>query len=386
MLQHRKWLYLPVIVIAICFLLIATSRAYISFFLRPRWDRIERSAKETLPKMEADLLLLNQQPIFKKSNRTKNAEAYLSQHVSWDGEGIPVLAVSKRLKETLDSKYPQLKSGNTLEALLADKDFWREFDPNWVEGLLEFDHLDINSSQYILDPLEKLSSQNSLERLSTMVKLPILNFIELRHWIEIYAIKKASAGQAIEGLKLIRHVAQLTQSASWLVAQMTSLALLKQEEFIVTRFKVSDWNLISQERRCAHRRFTWALTAYFNGPPFLTIPSQWENKISPEMGLCAGVVEAAMMSPMIFQRELLTWLPGEPDFSKSTKDLHSKLTTLFNVCHLEAFNEVLNLAPRSSSAKSQLAKIPYVRKAFQLYLLQAAQGDHLKIYTEDRCS
>lgn len=356
------------------------------------------------PAILADFKLLEANPIFKETARVKNAEPYLSDSVSWEGlQSSPAVRAASEKLHAIDEQFPRWRVDSKQMLKLYQSAQLNNTDTDWVEGLLEFDHWDLTTRREVAEKLQKAGQSSGLEKIGILAGLAIPNYMDFRASVYLHYLKMVKRGQGQEGIRLIRHAANLAQSSNSLVGQMIAVAFLKDEAGLASAFGVP-WTPLSNEQIEAYKRVSWAWPGLVRTVWAGEFPAQFVPYLRPEMGMCGGAFEAAVgAGGMQDFLEPRFWF--ETDFSKElarVRDFEVKTQAL---CKMQAFAPFRSRTPASANGwtidsgkifgasledganqtqQPNYARIPYVRRMVALILLGLSNPQYGRLYEEEK--
>jgi len=193
------------------FLIPITCAYFVKFQLMPKFGKEEQAFKNHKSEMLADLELLNHAPPFPDGSWNQNADSFLSQYITLEGQNIkPISSKDHDLVIKMFDQYPNWrKDPEQLKKFLADNAI-TQIDTSWLEQLEGFDHWNFSSRPEIKREVEKASSQNGIGRIGIWASLPIPRYDEARKWATLAFFKSYKNKKSLQGLKTFRPVEKAT--------------------------------------------------------------------------------------------------------------------------------------------------------------------------------
>jgi hypothetical protein len=399
--NHSK---LRLFFILIIFILIISvpvvSNIIIVQFYGPKLVQMNSGIQKHKEAILKDLDLLSKNPLFPEIHFEKDAQEFLSQHVSWDGKQIlPLQDESHQKLKQWDPQNIRWDNATEIKAQLTNS--WLDsIDTSWMDQLSQYDSWVWSTHPKMFELINEAKNKNSIERIEIFSSLPIPDLQELKKWTYIHFLQKYKHGHGQEGLNTLHHMAYLCHSAGFLVSQMMAVALLNVESKIEKSLNLKKTIAFTDEQVLAYRRVSWAWTGIINAAWF----NQWDPSFDPYLkqssGLCAGTWEETMglegLKDFFEPRA-----PLEYSFEKNFADGRALQTRLINMCHFKNYDVFRSEIPASVnpfivdysilSAASQenspshhnnlnFARIPYLRRLIGLQIMTIATPNWTKLY------
>lgn len=366
----------------------------ISYFIDPKLQEMTSMVATHQEKFLADLRLLDAKPIFADSSRSNDAQPVISQHIGWLSEDSSSDSNQKDLL-LLSTEYSGFKK-ETLLKLAADPRV-SNIDVSWVDQLETYDHWNLASSSIIKSKLEKAKVLNGIGRIGIMASLPMPNFELIRFASVVRFLQLEKKGEAVKGLRLMRHVSNLAHTTHTLVGAMIAVAALNVEHTIAETFGVKEWDLVEKDRVTAYKRVAWAWGAVMYQTMFNQFPAEFEAFLKPRNGLCTSVYEGSMS--LGFRDFLEPTLPLEPDYSEALSRHIDLSRKLFALCSMAEYEFLLEPLPNDANPifiaaangdesvtggifGVNQARVPFVRRAFGLTFLTVATPSYFRQYED----
>jgi hypothetical protein len=387
---------------ALCFLTIPiVYYVQMKFFLLPKVEANHKIIASFYPKILSDLKLINEKPPFEKISYEKNAESYITQHVSWSGNKFTNFdSPSHKAIDELFKKYSKWKvDPKQFEALYKDP-LLLQIDTNWMEQLHQYTYWDFSSHPKVMEELKRAPESNGVARIGIFASLPIPSFSEFRRWATVYTLQKSHKGKALEGLKRHRFMSQMLHSSGILIGNMIAVDMLKEEHALVKNLKINNWNLVSNETIDAYKRVSWGWVSVVQNSWFEELPKEFEPYMKPETGVCAAAWEnSAGLTALSDFLEKKVFL--EKDFSKNFQQLKNLKIKLFSKCNMknyEVFSSRMPASPEpligrgynnylllnseefNNSVTLNWVRIPYIRQIVGLNLATEGAPNYMRLY------
>jgi hypothetical protein len=356
---------------------------------------------ENQAKILDDLRLITATPVFQSSTYSANAEALLSQHVSWEGDGIGELSSASHLALIkLFEKYPAWMSSSEKLREIGRDPLLKEIDTGWMARLDHFDHWDISTRTEIKEHLARATLTNGIGKIGIVSALPLPNFDELRKWAIVRFLQSSNKKQSdpITALSAFRKATALCHSAGLLISEMVALRMLQDEKTLVQSFEISNWNLVPDETIQAYKRLSWASVALVRMPWFGDeIPKEFTSFLKPENGMCAGVWES-LVGLDGFRDYLEPRFPFEYNFATNMNRARDNQRQFMATCHMGNYESLLTPSPIErqplfgsdnlplmgidwpGTRYFNWSRIPYLRQLVGLQVLAIATPNYLRLY------
>ncbi len=400
----KKWQVLTLYLLGIIGIVIIIGACVVQYLalgmLVSRTQEYEAGIQKHQDAILKDLKLLESKPIFADTPHTKNAEEFLAQYISWSGEGLKPLETANHKTLKNFKNFISWNNAEELQNLLNDKELM-QIDLSWMEGLLNYDHLNFSSHSKIKSQMQLAAQSGSLQRIEILSALPISDHNELRQFSVIYFLQQYKKGNVRQGLLILEHVVKLCHSGNNLVSQMAAVALLRTENKLKDYLKFSEATLASEEAILAYRRLSWA----WIGISFLIWSkadvSAFEPYLKSQNGICAAVDET--VSPLNLKDFFEPRFFFESDMSsnlKAYRAYQNKLRTACQAQHLKMFDapvkaENNSLFLRLSSSISPMdaqttsigtklnwARVPYARRLVGSVIILMGNPNWVKQYDD----
>jgi hypothetical protein len=351
--------------------------------------------KKFQPAVLADMKLLNEQPPFAAWTRERNAEPFLTRHISWASSTIPALKTpdhEKLLK--IKDKYRPLTEPHNLKAFVADP-VVQSIDVAWMEQLPEYDHWNLTTAETLRPHMEEISSKGSIERIGILASLPLPDYMELRGFALVYLAQKIRQGRPLEGFKIYRKVAELSHTSSTLIGNMVAVAMLNTEREVASQVKAAGWTPVSKEVTAAYKRASWGMIGLAQLPWYEEVAPEVAAAFNPRLGACASVSELSTIGFLNMADFFEPRVLFESDYSANYARVREFASKMNESCGLKTYDVLLSrspaganplLVPSSQSvfrmasenapqvAGSELnpVRIPYVRRVMGMVIVGIA--------------
>ena len=354
-------------------------------------------------KMLDDFRLLDKSPLFVDLTRDKDAGIILDQKITWDRPDTYIK--SRTPISNIFRKYDKWwKDHDQLLKLKASNEL-KQLDLAWIIQLNDFDYWKIENHPDYNNDLKKVSKLSADQKGDLFQNFPTPDYSELRQFAIAHFIQQYNKGNAIEGLKTLRHIAKLNYSVGTVLGNMFASRLLLDEHSLVKSFGIKNWKLIPKVKLKAFRRIAYSGRQLFMASWFQDFPKDFLVFLNPQTGMCASGLE--MITSLIKFRDYLEpQFFFEHDFSLIYQNHIRFYENLLNNCNMKDYQ--VFLLPTQSGADPWIkeikqewwqtennsvseiertlndTKIPYSRKEFSLYLLTELSGDYLKPYKKNK--
>ncbi|MGZ3690086.1 MAG: hypothetical protein ACXVAX_01195, partial [Pseudobdellovibrio sp.] len=293
-LKSRRYFILFAFVLMGLFMIPVMSEVSVALILKPEVREYNIELQYNYSKILDDLTVLENNPIFKRSNYENNAEYLISKHVPWEGIANPLIA--KNSTNLSIQKIAKVYfSWSTLEqqfsALMSDKSLLK-VDTSWLKKLDAYDSWNFSTNKELTSALASIPHVNAMTRLEIFAQLPAPNYDIFKSWAILNFIKLEKKGKAIEGLRTYRKIAELMHSSNTIVGNITAASMLKDEYTLMSKFNVKGWTPVPVYYIDAYIRTTWAWMGVLKVPYFDTLPVEFLAHLKPETGLCASSRES----------------------------------------------------------------------------------------------
>lgn len=401
-----KWI-LRLFLLALVNLFIVAP-AICHFYAREKLAQLrtgEEELRASLPKFIADLQAMDAHPVFPDWRRSRNAEPFLSEWISWEGEGaIKLDSPAHRALRELFAKHPQAMKDERQFSEFAADPLLNQVETRWMEKIADYDHWHPTLSAKVLPKIAEGSALNSIGRVGVYATLPVPDYTELRQFAFAHFVKLYRSKRTREGLTTFRKAAELMHTSGSLIGGMSAAAMLLTEPALAAFAHEYSWPVLPPGAAERYRRLSWTWTGYVNGAWIGEFPQELWAYLKPQNGLCSGAGEniASLTSFSDFFEETA---PLELNFKKAlarSRDLQMKVRDLCGQPEFGPFIErttasanplILKDAPSVYKVMSQgapplivnPARLPYVRRVVGLTLMTVAAPDYLRFYrTEGR--
>jgi hypothetical protein len=359
-----------IIIVLLLLIIVSTpliSRTIEAVYFGPRLNAPHTRFDRLSPRILSDLKTLSPRAPFAAVEYSSDAQAFLDQHISWEGTSS---ADADRVRELLKRHLYWRKTPGELKELMNEPDF-KVLDASWIAELMKFDHWDLTANAKLRERLAQMPALDGTERITAYTTMPMPNYSELREWATLYMLQSYRAGRAKQALAHYRHAASLSNSTGTLIGQMIAVAMLKDEYTFKEVFKIDGWQLVSSDVIDAYQRVSWAwagigLEVWREG-----LPEDFKPFVQPQLGVCPAAWESGFLG---FTDFLEPHFLLETDFRENfvrARAFHEELTKL---CHVTALNGIWN------PSGSQFKRAPYLRRFLGLSLLTVAVPDFYRIY------
>ncbi|MES2964235.1 MAG: hypothetical protein V4760_10120 [Bdellovibrionota bacterium] len=369
----------------------------------PKVEAYKASVEKHFPAIQADLELLDADPIFESWSLEKNAEPYLTKYISWGGSTQkPSWDNHAQLLAIVERHKKGLKDLSNWNEFAADPDVL-SLDVSWVDELKTFDHWSFKSNPDYVQILKIGPTRNSIDRIGMWATSPVPEMQELRYALLARLVQLSLHGELRKGFENFRHGAHLMHSTSTLIGEMMAVTLIGQERVLAERTGLRDWKTVDEARAKAYKRLAWGwggVMTVFHWKP--EVMAQFEKYAKPQNAICGGALES-ILTGSIWGDFLEARVPLEADFEQNVLNARAVTATFLDRCGLPEYKPLLGASPPGAnplwapkftgtwdmidegSFRLPLnpSRVPFVRRMVGLELMTIAMPGWMRQY-EDR--
>ena len=374
----------------------------ISHYFDPEISEQKAELEKYLPEVQKDLEILRERPAFAQVEFTKNAEPYIRPHISWEGERVELSKSkdSELVRKIFSDHQDWAVKPEYTEALKKDKRIM-QVNTKWMDKLLEYSHFDFSSHPKVQKELAEVKESNGIKRISIMSRLSLPHFGEFQNWARVYLIQKIRSGEPIEGFKIFRKMAELSNSTQTLVGAMIGARMLQEERKWLNGLRKVDWDTVPEDSIQAHKALNWAwLGIHRHAAMHREIPSGLERFATYEYGVCPAVYEYG--AGLELYSDLMNGsFPFEYDLKDEiakSREIRKLFSETCNLGSMDAFwgptkaeayswfgkrhNGFFGLVFRMDGpiANFNWGKLPYLRSFMGMFLVHLTSNDYFKQY------
>lgn len=332
---RKRWKWIFLIFLAVTILIVVSAATLCQYlatknYLSPYHEHVFSQAQKHQKSILKDLKYLEDHPIFFPHARAHDAQDFLSKYISWSDPSIKA-----ELNEThlVISKYTSLlrdwQDEHQLHELLS-KDELMHLNLSWLEKLSRYDHWNFLSHPLVKSQILKAKLTGSIETIAILANLPSPDVMEFRQLLLIYFLQQYKKGNAKEGFKTISRAAQILHGSNNLIAEMSSIALLKTKNKLQKVLKLNNEPTVDEESLAAIKRLSWAWIGLSLVPWSGGDVSPYIPYLKPENAACTVLGEISNLSnikdffepPFIFENNMAT----------NFENLRNYTTKLRNIC------------------------------------------------------
>lgn len=295
-------------------------------------------------RIQADLTLLNKNPPFETILKTQDAGVILNDKITWGDDLQPN---SKELRKVLKRNWQWWKNMKLL-VKLGEESAINKIDTSWMDHLSKYDFWKLEDYPAYRAILERAPTLTGRGKARAFQDLPHPQYTDLSLLVIIHFLKKHENGKGIEGLKIIRKLAELGHSTGTVYGSLFAKNLLGYEAFLVKTFKIKNWTLVPLEVRRAYRRITMISPQIFFSALFQDLPSRYYEYINQANGMCAGAL--AMITSLVeYQDFLKPKFIFEQDYSELYARNINLQKTILEKCGKEEYAGFLTDTPANAN-------------------------------------
>lgn len=362
------------------------SHLIIRLVLQPQLEAARAELSVLEPKILADLKLLNDEPLFPNSAREKNAEHFLSGFIAWSGH------MAKPLSTVEHQRLVELMSSH--KQALTDTEHWAKFraDPNlkaldlsWVDQLVAYDHINLESQVDQSWVLEQVEKSNGVERIGIAERLPMPELQELQFAALARAAQLHNEKRVNEALPLHRHVSQLLASTDCLVGSALAASMLKNETVLADRVGAK-WTPMDLNKLAAFKRASWAWIGIQSLRATHEIGA-FGPYLNRKTSACTGAFELLGTTSQLRDFFVPTAFL-ETDFSEKFALADKFRGHVLDECGHESLKVFLKPVPKEANPlfvgrhRANIERIPFVRRLYGLQLILIASPNFFRLYEE----
>jgi hypothetical protein len=241
----------------------------------PVFEQYAADAQAHLPRFEALGERAHRHPFFAQQGPDEDAGPFFNPRLPWEpaspGSEPAELELPEEVLATLKAWGPGWFEEGTAQRYLPA-------DTGWMAGLSRYGYWNI------------VRAPPDGQAPVPFHSMAIPNFLPLQAWSKLRLIRGALDGDMEEALSQTRQLARLVRSSETLIAEMVSLAILRQELQLPPRQGIP-W--ASSDELDAWKALIWTATLYAG----LTVPAELYRRAFPEAravpGHCSALTELA---------------------------------------------------------------------------------------------
>ncbi len=354
----------------------------------------------------SDLKLLEGNPILHPRTFNSNADVLFSQYVSWQGDGMQVLA-DENHKKMMAFKVTHKgweKSPEALQKMLKDPMLDR-IDVSWLAQIEQHDHWSVMDNPHILPQLERAQKLDAIARIGLFASLPIPTYNELHTWATIYLLQMHKKQKSVEGLKVYRKTTELLYGSGFLIPSMMMVKFYNDERYLVQNLKIKNWQTPDKKVTDAFKRVSWAWVGLLKNTFAEEMPAEFQKMIKAENGICSAPFET-LMSDGVMHDYFGPHFVFESDHRADVKRLQAMTHKFQTECHMNALNVFNDRTPASVNYWGpqrdpeiwlqgetgptalleyvNISKVPYVRRMFGYTFVQVSDPNYFKSYQKEK--